>query len=205
MKRVGMAALAAVVAGCFWTSPVLGQLSAGVSAGGTYSSLSGNLVTNTDSDWGVLLGGFGSFQFETNVALQLEANWVQKGGRGTVDNVSGDVDIDYIELPLTVQLVVPLSQKWIWQLYAGIALAFKTQCEVSFGTGEKIKCEDNALGWRFEGTEWSVPFGTSFAYQLTRSFLQADLRYSYGLSSVVKTPEWKNRSWQFIVRWGFEI
>ncbi len=205
MKRVGKAALAAAVVGCLWTSPALGQLSVGVSAGGTYSSLGGSLVTNTDSDWGVLLGGFGSWQFETNVALQLEANWVQKGGRGRVDNVSEDVDIDYFELPLTLQLVVPLGTRWLWQLYGGFALAFKTTCEVSFGTGDKIPCEDNALGWRFESTEWSVPFGTSFAYQFTRSFLEADLRYSYGLSSVVKTPEWKNRSWQFIVRWGFEI
>ena len=40
--------------------------------------------------------------------------------------------------------------------------------------------------------------------------IEAELRslrgtLTYGLSSVVKTPEWKNRSWQFIVRWGFEI
>ena len=73
--------------------------------------------------------------------------------------------IDYLELPLTAQLVVPLSQQWIWQLYAGIALAFKTQCEVSFATGDKNSCDDNDLGWTFESTEWSIPFGTSFAYQ----------------------------------------
>jgi hypothetical protein len=194
-----------LVAGFLWVSPAHAQLSVGVSAGGTYSNLSGAVVTNTDSDWGVLIGGFGSFQFETNVALQLEANWVQKGGRGSADGSQIDVDIDYLEFPLTAQLVVPLGQDWLWQLYGGIALAFKTTCDVSIDPGEKTSCDDSPLGWTFESTEWSVPFGTSFAYRFTRSFLKADLRYSYGLSSVVKSPEWKNRSWQFIVRWGFEI
>ena len=205
MRRVAMTAVASFLAGLLWASPVPGQLSVGLSAGGTYSDLSGSLVTNTDSDWGILIGGFGSYQFRTNVALQLEGNWVQKGGRGSAEDARIDVDLDYLELPLTVQLVVPLGQEWLWQLYGGIALAFETTCDVSIDPGEKTSCEDSPLGWSFESTEWSIPFGTSFAYRFPRSFVEGDLRYSYGLSSVVKSPEWKNRSWQFIVRWGFEL
>jgi hypothetical protein len=193
------------MAGFLWTVPAHGQLSVGVAAGGTYSDMGGSLITATDSDWGVLLGGSVRFRYVTNLALQLEGNWVQKGGRGTVEGVARDLDLDYFEIPLTAQLVVGLSPKWDWNLYGGIALAFKTTCEVTTGSSEKESCDNTVPDWTIESTEWSVPFGTSFSYRLARSAVTADLRYSYGLSAAVKNLDLKNRSWQFIVRWGFEV
>jgi hypothetical protein len=205
VRRIGITTFATVLVALLWTAPAVGQLSLGVSAGGTYSNMGGSLITDTDSDWGALMGGYGRYRLQSNLALQFEGNWVQKGGRGVVQDQRVDLDLDYIEIPLTAQLAVGLSPQWEWNLYGGIALAFKTQCEVSNDAGDKAECDQAAPDWTFNSTEWSVPFGTSFSYQFTRSALTADFRYSYGLSAAIDNLDLKNRSWQFILRWGFEV
>jgi len=197
---------AAVVAGFFaTTTPAEAQLSAGVSAGASLSEMGGGLITSTKSDWGVLLGGYGRYRFVSNLALQLEANFVQKGGRGTVEEGDVDFDLDYVEIPLTAQLVVGLGSAWDWNLYGGIALAFRTTCDISLGSGDPASCDQVAPTWSFADTEWSVPFGTSFTRRFSRSALTADFRYSYGLSAAIENLDLKNRSWELILRWGFEV
>ena len=205
MKRIGITILALVLGTFLWTVPAQAQLSLGVSAGATYSSMGGSRITATDSDWGALMGGYGRYRLQTNLAFQLEGNWVAKGGRGSVNDEQVDFDLDYVEFPLTAQLAVGLSPTWEWNLYAGIAFAFKSKCDVSNNSGDKADCEEAAPSWDFSSTEWSVPFGTSFSYQFTRSALTADFRYSYGLSAAIDNLDLKNRSWQFILRWGFEV
>lgn len=205
VRRTGITMFAMVLATLLWTVPAQAQLSLGVSAGATYSNMGGGLITATDSDWGALMGGYGRYRLQSNLAIQLEGNWVQKGGRGIVEESSVDFDLDYVELPLTAQLAVGLSPQWDWNLYGGIALAFKTACDVTNDEGDKAACEEAAPAWTFNGTEWSVPFGTSFSYGFTRSTLTADFRYSYGLSAAIDNLDLRNRSWQFILRWGFEV
>ena len=205
MRRIGITMFAMVLATLLWTAPAQAQLSLGVSAGATYSNMGGSRITATDSDWGALMGGYGRYRLQSNLAFQLEGNWVAKGGRGTVDDSQVDFDLDYLELPLTAQLAVGLSPQWEWNLYAGIALAFKTACDVSSDGGDKAACDEAAPDWTFNSTDWSVPFGTSFSYQFARSALTADFRYSYGLSAAIDNLDLKNRSWQFILRWGFEV
>ena len=205
MRRIGITMFAMVLATLLWTVPAQAQLSVGVSAGATYSSMGGSRITATDSDWGALMGGYGRYDLASNLAFQLEGNWVAKGGRGTVDDSQVDFDLDYAEIPLTAQLAVGLSPTWEWNLYGGIAIAFNTKCDVSNDAGDKAACDEATPDWTFNSTEWSVPFGTSFSYLFTRSALTADFRYSYGLSAAIDNLDLKNRSWQFILRWGFEV
>lgn len=205
LRRKLIATSVAIVTTLVWTAPAHGQLSVGLAVGGTYSSMGGGLITATDSDWGALMGGYGRYRLQSNLALQLEGNWVQKGGRGTVQDEPIDLDLDYFEIPLTAQLAVGLSQRWDWNLYGGIAIAFQTQCDAGAGSGAKTDCVEAAPTWDFSSTEWSVPFGTSFSYLFSRSALTADFRYSYGLSAAIDNLDLKNRSWQFIIRWGFEV
>ena len=205
MRRIGITMFALGLATLVWTVPAQAQLSVGVSAGATYSSMGGSRITATDSDWGALMGGYGRYDLASNLAFQLEGNWVAKGGRGTVDDSQVDFDLDYAEIPLTAQLAVGLSPTWEWNLYGGIAIAFNTKCDVSNDAGDKAACDEAAPDWTFNSTEWSVPFGTSFSYLFTRSALTADFRYSYGLSAAIDNLDLKNRSWQFILRWGFEV
>ena len=205
MRRIGITMGALGLATLLWTVPAQAQLSVGVSAGATYSSMGGSRITAMDSDWGALMGGYGRYDLASNLAFQLEGNWVAKGGRGTVDDSQVDFDLDYAEIPLTAQLAVGLSPTWEWNLYGGIAIAFNTKCDVSNDAGDKAACDEAAPDWTVNSTEWSVPFGTSFSYLFTRSALTADFRYSYGLSAAIDNLDLKNRSWQFILRWGFEV
>lgn len=205
MNRWSMAAGAALVLALAPATPARAQLSVGVSAGPTYSSLGGGLITSTESDWGALLGGYAQYRFVSNLTLQLEVNWAQKGGRGIVEDGSVDFDLDYLEIPFTAQFGTALGERWRWNLYGGIAVGFQTTCDVRLDDGDSAACEDAIPTWDFASTEWSVPFGTSFTYRLTRSALTADFRYSYGLSAAIENLDLKNRSWQFILRWGFEV
>ena len=205
MRRIGITTFAMVLATLMWTVPAQAQLSLGVSAGATYSSMGGSRITATDSDWGALIGGYGRYRLQSNLALQFEGNWVNKGGQGTVEAINVDFDLDYLEFPLTAQLAVGLSPTWEWNLYGGIAFAFQSKCDVSNDAGDMAACEEAAPDWTFNSTEWSVPFGTSFSHQFTRSAITADFRYSYGLSAAIENLDLKNRSWQFILRWGFEV
>jgi len=205
VRRIGRSLLGALTVGVVWTAPAHGQLSLGVAAGATSSEMGGRLITSTGSDWGVLLGGYGSYRLQSNLAFQIEANWVQKGGSGTVEESRVDLSLDYVELPFTAQLVVGLSPTWDWNLYGGIALAFKTGCGLSDDSGESASCDVAVPAWSIESSEWAVPFGTSFSHRFTRSSVTADFRYSYGLSAAVDNLDLKNRSWQFIIRWGFEV
>jgi hypothetical protein len=209
MKRWSLAAGAAFVLALASATPARAQLSVGVSTGPTYSSLGGGLITSTESDWGALLGGYGQYGFLSNLTLQLEVNWTQKGGRGSVQEggVDSDLDfdLDYLEIPFTAQFGTALGERWKWNLYGGISVGFQTTCDVRLDDGDSETCEDGFPTWDFAATEWSVPFGTSFTYRLTRSALTADFRYSYGLSAAIENLDLKNRSWQFILRWGFEV
>jgi len=205
MKRWGIVAVALVAGSLGIAGPAGAQLSAGVSAGVTLSEMGGRLITSTQSDWGVLLGGYGRYRFVSNVALQLEANFVQKGGKGSVEESDVDFGLDYVELPLTAQLVVGLGQAWDWNLYGGIAMAFRTTCDITLGSEDAAPCDEVAPSWSFADTEWSVPFGTSFSHRFNRSILTADFRYSYGLSAAIENLDLKNRSWQLILRWGFGV
>lgn len=205
MKRRSVVTCAVFLGALAFASPVRAQLSVGVSAGATYSDLGGGLITSTDSDWGALLGGYAQYGFVSNLMLQLEVNWAQKGGRGIVEEGGVDFDLDYLEIPFTAQFGTALGERWRWNLYGGIAVGFQTTCDVRLDDGDAAACEDAVPTWDFPSTEWSVPFGTSFTYRLTRSALTADFRYSYGLSDAIENLDLKNRSWQFIVRWGFEV
>ena len=76
MRRIGITMFALGLATLLWTVPAQAQLSVGVSAGATYSSMGGSRITATDSDWGALMGGYGRYDLASNLAFQLEGNWV---------------------------------------------------------------------------------------------------------------------------------
>jgi len=104
----------------------------------------------------MLIGGSALYRFQSNLGLGLEVNWVQKGGRGDVQGASWDLDLDYVEIPLTAHLVVGLGERWDWNLYGGIALAFRTTCDVAGIEGEKEPCETGAPEFVIEDSEWRI-------------------------------------------------
>lgn len=188
--------------------------SAGIAGGITITRLSGYINTVEDRT-GPFIGVYGARDISDNFGLQLEVNWVRKGGKGIlpapVSEHLWDMRIDYLEIPLTVNYLRDFSEDWGFGAYTGIGIGFALSCRADIGSGPgPAPCEDTVLG--STNTDWTIPFGAKIGRNFSGgSSLYLDVRYALGLSNVTDfvaggvQRELKNRAWEIIVRWGYPM
>ncbi len=186
-------------------SPAWGQSRAGLSLGATASELYGDFITvRGDTKWGFYGGAFGEALVGDALALHLGVNYAQKGGRGfagtgLLDSEKIELDLNYIELPFLVELMLPLGATWGLTAYGGIAAAFNTGCKASLGGGSKETCKDTALG--AAKTEWGIPVGGGLNYTLANGeSVLFEVRYTWGQNDAVANANIKNGTWYFLIR-----
>jgi hypothetical protein len=205
LRIVGLALLLSGTA----TTPALGQYWFGLTGGATYSTLSGDWLTNSQYEWGFMAGGFLAWPFHRHGEVRLEANFVQQGGSGTtaVGAQAADLTIRYLEFPLIFAGTVPLGSKLHGQGYAGIALGIRLSCDATVDAAPKTSCFTSDLAFDPSSSEWSIPFGVAIGIDVGPSRAWLDARYSLGLSSVSKTElrHSKHRTWEFMLRWAFVL
>jgi hypothetical protein len=131
------------------------------------------------------------------------------GGGAGLRAVTGDTldfDLVYFELPAVVEVGLKRGQLY-GGLYGGVAMGYNIGCDVTEPDGRTLDCFESSLASEPEALEWSVPIGATVGFDLGKVLLFVDGRYSIGLSRVPRTQvaEFKNRSWQFLVRVGFPI
>lgn len=187
------------------SSPALAQGGAGLTLGATASELHGDFITMSgDSKWGFYGGGFGEVAVGDVLALNLGVNYAQKGGSGLtgtglLDSERIELELKYVELPLLVQLTLPLGANWGLMAYGGISGAFNTGCKASLGGGSKESCKDTELGGA--KTEWGIPVGGGLKYTLENGeSVVFEARYTWGQSDVVANANIKNGAWYFLIR-----
>jgi opacity protein-like surface antigen len=186
-------------------SPGIAQDRAGLTVGATDSDLTGDdVVAATDARWGYHIGGFAETDVSESLSLNLGVNYTQKGGSGLLgtgllDSERVELDLNYVELPLLVELKLPLGSTWSLMAYGGIGAAFNVSCKAALGGGEKEPCKDTGLGG--PKTEWGVPAGGGLAYRLANGeSIVLDVRYTWGLNDVVSNAVVRTGTWQFLVR-----
>ena len=162
----------------------------GISAGATTSDIEGGFI-NTSSQWGFIGGIFGTFRANRNSMIGLEANYVQKGGKGVAD-------LSYIDIPFIVGAVIPTDNDALnFNFYTGIGLGIKVSCSEDEGTSISDPCD------RAKGTEWNWPVGLAFAIRTASGkYFGLDGRYSIGISDTFEGSAARNRSWQFKALFG---
>lgn len=205
-NRAMMRALVVVLMLVFMpASAALGQSRAGLSLGATASNLSGDFIkVQGDTKWGFIGGVFGEALFGDALALNLAVNYTQKGGSGLtgtglLDSEKFELDLNYIELPLLVELMLPLGATWGITAYGGIAAAFNLDCKASLGGGSKESCKDTALG--AAKIEWGIPVGGGINYTLANGeSVLFEVRYTWGQNDAVANANIRNEAWYFIVR-----
>lgn len=176
----------------------------GLSIGATRTNLWGDYVTVRGEDkWGFFAGAYGAQGISGNLGLNLGVNYSQKGGQGLTgepgDIRSFDVDLKYVELPLLVEILLPLGSTWGLVAYGGIAAGFNVGCKAAIGGEEKVDCKNTELG--DAKTEWAVPAGGGLSYPVgDRDLVVFEVRYSWGISDAVKEQNLRNRGWHFILR-----
>ncbi len=160
----------------------------GIQGGATSSEIRGATI-NTNFRWGGTAGVLAGWRPSPGTVTGLEANWVMKGGEGT--------SLHYIEIPFTAGVSGPLGGNgWRGRFYTGIGFGFKVGCS-SDAPSEFRDCDN------VNGTEWSWPFGIQIGkWNVNRSLVALDVRYTWGLSRVFNNISGENRVWQFKLVWG---
>lgn len=184
------------------------QLRLGLTGGATTSSVGGDYISLGNWKWGGVAGAFGQYFASRTTYIGLDVNWVQKGG----DEVAfafgetQDLELEYIELPLTVGYAQRLGDGWSSNLYIGVSLGFQLSCKVQgSASGASTECDDGQQLAPRNTTEWSIPFGFGFARNLGGSNLGLDIRYVLGLSDIFENSNIRNRGWQFTAKWAVPI
>lgn len=187
------------------SSPALAQSRAGLTLGATASELHGDFIAvQGDTKWGFYGGAFGEALVGDFLAVNLGVNYAQKGGSGLAgtslpDSELIELDLNYIELPLLVEITLPFGATWGLMAYGGIEAAFNVGCKASLGGGSKESCKDTALGGA--KTEWGLPVGGGLSYTLPNGeSVVFEVRYTWGQSDAVANASIKNGSWYFLIR-----
>jgi hypothetical protein len=202
--------LAGALAATFLVAAVLApsapaQSRTGLTLGATASDLTGDLIAvQGDPKWGFYGGAFGEAVIGDVLALSLGVNYAQKGGRGLVgtgllDSEKLELDLNYVELPLLVELTLPLGATWGLMAYSGVAVAFNVGCKALLGGGEKEACKDTALGGA--KTELGLPVGGGLRYTLPNGeSVVFEARYTWGQNDAVANASVRNGTWYFLIR-----
>jgi hypothetical protein len=183
------------------------QGSIGIQGGPLYSVMQGDAITDQDYRWGFLAGAFGEYRFNKYWSVRLEGNWVQKGGNNLVVGTEtlSFVNIKYIEVPLLLNLYVPLGTAVDFAVYSGATIGFNTSCKFTLTTGTSpVDCATAPTG-DAKSTEWTVPFGALFAWNVEslKSALILDARFMLGLTDAFESATAKNRSFTVMFRWAY--
>jgi hypothetical protein len=199
MRKIRTALLIAVL-GTVLATPALAQLRGGLIAGATYSKMSGDFITSSEFKWNWFAGAYVELEYRENFSVELELNYVKKGGKGVTENRQNvDLDIGYVEVPILAHYLVPLGDKWRLGLYGGGAVGVPVTCDVVI-EGSSVSCV-SSLG--SAKTEWLIPVGGRLGYELPGgSRLALDVRYSIPLSEALEVQNFRVLTWQFLARWS---
>lgn len=166
---------------------LLEETRVGVKAGATYSRLQLQLE-NTDRQVGGVAGLMARFPLSEAFFLQPEVLYVQKGGTtqfsssgegGQLITVSQDFALDYLEVPLTLHLRLPIENLWP-TLFAGpygsVALREGYEVTPSVVHGEPLEEE----GPDYEPLDYGFVLGASLDVPVGERVLVLDARYDFG-------------------------
>ena len=175
----GACALAALAA-----RPAAAQSMWGARAGINWANVSGDDVGEDEFDTktGFIGGLFVEFPIAEIVNVHLGANYSQKGFEADVPNLDDDpdVEIDYVEIPTLLTVLVPGTDNTDIRLYVGPTWGFRVRCEGE-AFGFQAGCNDDDVE-TFEiggavGAGVAVGMGSGAAFLV-------DGFYNFGVTSI---------------------
>jgi len=184
--------------------------------GWSYSNLSGKSTALSDGDY---QSGFGG---GLGAELRLNEDWgwefglwyVQKGTTGTLtgraadpsffpepdETFTGNVNLDYLEIPILVNVYFPVGERADIRGYIGPTFAFLTRAKAN-GTldGEAI---DNDVRDLFDDADITVMIGAGGEWHLNRVDLLLDFRWDIGATNTSNVPETELRTSTVLITAG---
>lgn len=183
----------------------------GVLGGINFATLGGADAEDFKSLTGFLGGGFAELALSEYLAIRPEALYSMKGGKQEEAGETFKVKVNYIEVPLLLQVRVPPKNDGAWaaspRFYLGPAIAFKASCK---GTSEDggIEIEIDCDEFDDDVTVKSTDFGGVAGAELAFGPALLGVRYVLGLTKVIDAPaedDVKNRVFSIYAGFSFSL
>ena len=169
---------------------VSGQTALGVKAGANLAELSG--APGSEGITGVLAGVYFGFGLTDQLAVQLEANYVTRGGEGVpigANDLSGTggsrVDISALDFPVLLRAGYP-GERFLPSAFAGGFMSVLLSCQLTPPTGDAGDCDSptRAAWFSPRSTDFGFVFGGGLDMILGSSSVFVEARYTLGLLSI---------------------
>jgi opacity protein-like surface antigen len=174
-------------------------------------------LTETDqSHNGYLVGLQSQLRIYDEFAVGLGVRYTQKGGEGTIDSTfststanvtepigSAVVDIDMIEIPITISYILDVGvNSWV-RFYFGPSINIIINSHLTgVRSGQPI---DEDIDDYIQDAEWAGMFGVSWNYDFDKWALLVDYRYVAGLSDLTASDEVKSQTHELAVGLGLRF
>lgn len=206
---------AAFLAALVLATPIHGRaqdLSAGLRFGLGVSDLRNDSAA-FDTRSGFAFGLFADYGFAEWISVQPELQFVIKGAE-TADT---DVDINYLELLLPVQLRIPLWETVRPRLFAGLSVALELSCRTTYrpdGVVVQVGCAETLPegGAAFVETrtfDFGAVVGGGLDISAGPGFVTADARYIAGFTNINSegggAAALQNRVLQFLLGYAVRL
>lgn len=171
----------------------------------------GGAETDTDTRSGFIGGGFLNIGLGDYLAIQPEFLYAQKGAKGIDEDVDLELKLDYFEIPVLIQLLIPIENSPVRPtLYAGPAISFESKCELEGtqgGTSVAIDCDEGDFDRK--STDFGAVFGGGLGFDVGQALVTIEGRYNLGLADINdtagETTEFKNRAFSVMAGVGFRV
>ncbi len=167
-----------------------GQVLAGAKIGAGVTNVYGDDVGSGGLRTGLLGGLWLRLPVVGGLGLQVEALLAQKGFSDSADEASVGLRLNYLDVPVLLQLATRGGDSWSALFTLGGAVGFKRGCTASFSAGGVSASTDCSVlerdgGFDIESRDASVIFGTGFRVDRARWVTTVELRGQVGLKEAL--------------------
>lgn len=208
MRTFFRLATASVLALVFALQPLDAQgVGLGVEGGLNVSDLSvedGGALGDFDAETGVRAGAVLRYDFGPVLGFQTGASLSQKGASSDEEGMSQRIRLDYLEVPLLLQLNIPAGPAPVNpRLFAGGTVNLELACDVTDvpdSVAGETDCGESEDVLATRSTDFGFLFGGGLDFPAGPGALTVDLRFDLGLSDINdvagSAAELKNRNFQ---------
>ncbi|MGB9665368.1 MAG: porin family protein [Ignavibacteria bacterium] len=174
-----------------FTSILSAQLRYGVKGGFNFASFGGSDAKDVKSVTRFQFGGYVNYSLPVLFGFQAEALYSMKGAQQKLrddagNNWTASYNIDYLEIPVLIQLNIPLAVPLPLSPYLEVGPSLG----VTLSAKEKLETQGFSQERDFKNDVTSTDFGLAlgFGFNVLKTF-GVNLRYTFGFNTVDNTAD----------------
>ncbi|UCF05814.1 MAG: PorT family protein [bacterium] len=175
-----------------------GGITCGVKAGINLADLTGDDIENNEMKLAFGGGIFCNFAITDVISIQPEVLFMMKGTKSSVLENTG-YHFTYIDIPLLARFSVPTEGSLVPSFFGGPYLGF-----LMSATAERALVEED-IKESLKDTDYGLVFGAGLDYRVGDGHVFLDIRYSFGLTTIVDEgdEDAKNTGIMFMLGYGY--